>query len=509
LSGEPIIFGDLDSRRGYRLKRLPGAAAAVAMPDLMQRATVVDVLAAWQRISRMPNIRSRRPNPQKIIKALFSLADDAPSESLRQSLRRIYTRYRTYAQFEQFWIRVYQRSDTAMAFLNAAYDRLPFTGNAEISFHAEQARVIGRDIHLLGDSALADVHYVSLGGATPFQRERMLIHEFLHIVGIPDTLIFDERGATVALTGLILDEMGFAEPVPTRLAYRMPPIFSHNEAAHRLWARHLFDTYDTVVAEDLLLDRRLTAGRTVLPSAMVIGEKVGERVTVRQALALTDYMRTVPKFGFGDNERLFQLTAASFDSSMHSDFMTMLRTLISGSKTLRELAHAWFQQNTYARAKVRTIDFGLQERAYSSALIPHAISGKRIWINTETLYYFSERGYQAMNLARRHTGVIVDYFLGEIVPHIHAIARPDRFRSRGLGVLLENEILQEIGHPSPPRICLELSLDTTGRHRHLTAVRRAADTEDAYLRQTVREQLMAQGATAGDDLLALTEAAPR
>jgi hypothetical protein len=508
----PVIFGDLASRRGYRMMRRPnalGAAAALEMPDLMQRVTVVDVLAHWQRISRLPDIRVRRPNPKKIIKALFSLADNAPSENLRQGLKRIYTRYRTYAQFEQFWEQVYQRSDTAATLLNAAYDRLPFTGNAEISFHAEQARVIGRDVHLLGDSALADLHYVSLDGATNFSRARMLIHEILHALGkTVDTKLLNQRGETVYLVGVILDEIGSAMPVPARLAYRMPPVFTQDEAAHQLWAAHLLDIHDMVVAEDLLLDRALTARGAVSQSAMVLGEKISERTTVRQALALVEHMRTLPKFGSGDIERLFQLTAAAFDSSVHSDFMRMLRTLIFESKTLRELAHAWFLRGAYARTRVRTIDFDLRSGSSHGPLNAHAISGKRIWINTEALYYFSERGFAPMELSRCYTGTIVDYFLGEIMPSFRAIDWHDRFRSRGLGVLLENEILQQIGDPSPPRICLELSFDTVDRHRFLTTVRRAADTENGYLRQTVRERLAADGAAAGDDLLALTEAAP-
>jgi hypothetical protein len=508
----PVIFGDLASRRGYRLMRRPNAlrtAAALEMPDLMQRATVVDVLANWQRISRLPNIRTRRPNPKKIIKALFSLADNAPSKNLRQGLKRIYTRYRTYAQFEQFWEQVYQRSDTAAALLNAAYDRLPFTGNAEISFHAEQAHVVGRDVHLLGDTALADLRYVSLDGLTDFSWARMLIHEILHALGqTADTKMLNHRGETVYLTDLILSEIGAATPVPARLAYRMPPVFNQNEAAHQLWATHLLDIHDMVVAEDLLLDRMLATEQTFSSSAMVIGEKVSERPTVRQALALVEHMRTVPKFGSGDVERLFQLTAAAFDSSAHSTFMQTLRTLIFESKTLRELAHAWFLRGAYARTRVRTIDFDLRSWSPHGPLNAHAISGKRIWINTEELYYFSERGFAPMDPSRRYTGAIVDYFLGEIMPSLRAIDWHGRFRSRGLGVLLENEILQQIGETPPPRVCFELAPDPIDRHRFLTAVRRATDRENGYLHQTVRERLAADGATAGDDLLALTEAAP-
>jgi hypothetical protein len=513
LHGAPVIFGDIASRRGYRLMRRPNAldaAAAVEIPDLMQSATVIDVLATSQRLARLPNIRSRRPNPKKIIKALFSLADNAPSENLRQGLQRIYTRYRTYAQFEQFWERVYQRSDTAVEFLNAAYDRLPFTGNAEISFHAEQARTIGRDVHLLGESALADQYYVSLDGTTRFQWPRMLIHEILHALGeTADTNMFNKRGETIFRTDRILFEMGYAEPIPARLAYRMPPVFSHNEAAHQLWAMHLLDIYDTVVLEDLLIDRKLAVARTVSESTMILGQKVSERITVRQALELVECMRTIPKFGLGDTERLFQLAASSFDSSVHSDFIKMLRKLITESKTLRELAHAWFQQGTYARARVRTIDFGLREGPPFRPVSAHAISDKRIWINTEPLYYFSERGFAPMDHARRYTGVIVDYFLGEIMPQVRTITWPDRFRSRGLGVLLENEILKEIHHPSSPRVCLELSPCAEGRHRDLTAVRRADDTEWDFLWQTVRERLAADGKAAGNDLLGLTEPAPR
>ncbi|HEY4316428.1 MAG TPA: PipA/GogA/GtgA family type III secretion system effector [Herbaspirillum sp.] len=512
LADAQIIFGDLPSRRGYRLarrRRTLSATGAVDLPEVMGSATVTDIQAYWQHISRLPNIRARRADPRKIIKALFALADDAPSETLRQALRRIYTRYRTFTRFEEFWLQAYQLSNTAAEILNAAYDKLSFTGNAEVSFHADRAHVIGSDIHLPDADALANLHYVSLDGVTPFERERMLVHEVLHALAkTADTDVLGERGGTVYLTGRILFELGSAKSAPTRLAYKMPPVFNPNEAAHQLWAEHLLDIHDVTIAQDLVLDRMLTAGRTVSSSAMVLGEKIGERATVRQGSALAEYMRAIPKFGNGDIMRLSQFAAATFDSSAYSYFPSMLRTMMFGSKTARELTYAWLQRPMYGRTKVLSLDFHMMDGWVDAPVNAHIISGKRLWINTEPLYYYSERGLIAMTPKRRYVGCIVDFLLGEIMPSLPSMRMAGRFRNRGLAVLLENEILEQIGERSPPRICAELSLDPTSYHHHLTTVRRAADTENDFLHKMVREFLEARGISPGDDLLAITEARP-
>ena len=506
--GAQIIFGDLALRRGYRVMRrhevLPAAGAAAA-PDVMTTATVVDVLAYRQRLSRRPDIRARRPDPKKIIKALFSLADNAPSQNLRQTLQRIYTRYHTYARFEEFWLRVYRRSDTAVEFLNAAYDKLAFTGNAEINFNAERAHVVGRDVHLLGADALAVEHFVSLGGATPFEWERMVVHEILHALGkTADTRVPGERGETVYLTGRIMFELGDAKPPPTRLAYETPPVFNNDPAAHQLWAEHLLDVHKLTIEQDRVLDRAITKDRPASSAAMILGQKIGERITVRQGFALADHMRTAPKFGNSNSPRLFELAAAAFDGATHSSFPSMLKTMLFGSATARELTYAWLQRSMCAPIEVRSLNFELMDSWADATVSAHLVSGKRIWINTEPLYYFSERGTVALSPLRRHVGAMVDFLIGEIMPSLPTLRAGGRFRNRGIGVLLENEILEQIGDPSAPRICAELLLDPTSYHRHLTTVRRAADEENRLLKQVVSGFQAALGIAGGGDLLGLT-----
>lgn len=504
----PIIFGDLATRRGYRLTRRRKAASGGAiseLPDPAHTATVIEVKAYWRRLSRMSNIRTRRADPKKIVKALFALADDAPTETLRQKFQQIYTRYFSYAEFEEFWLKAYRLSDTAMVILNAAYDRLAFTGNAEVTFNADHAHVIGTDIYLPTADALANQQFVSLDGATAFEKERVWTHEGVHaMAGTEDTRVLGERGVTVWLTGRILFELGYAKPMPIRLAYEIPPVFSRDEPAHQLWAEHLLHKYEITVAQDLELDRALIADRAIPPTAMVLGESIGERATVRQALALAERMRTVPRFGAGDTTRLTQLACAVLDSSARSPFSARLGRMIADSKTARELTYAWLQRHPISRVEVKFLDFELMNTWVKGPVNAHMISGKRIWINTEPLYYFSERGLHALSPMRRHVSAVADFLVGEIMPSLPATSLTGKFRNRGVAVLLENEIMEQIGDPSPPRVCEALAVDAGSYHRHLTTVRRAADVENYFLRARVRQLLEAAGLLAGDDMLGLS-----
>ncbi|RXZ31080.1 hypothetical protein D9O50_18230 [Oxalobacteraceae bacterium CAVE-383] len=509
----PIVFGDIASGRGYRMLRRP-AQLPMALPipaqELSTRQTVIDVLARHRRLSRLPNIAARRPDPGRIVQALFSYVHEAETDALRQLWRRAYARYSNYAQFEAFWTDLYRRSDTAVHFLNAAYDSLASRGSTEVSFDAAHARVIGNEVCLLGDKDLANLHYVSLSGATRFQRARMLIHEVLHALAKTSdpepSAAFAHRGETTFFTGLILDESGASTPAPTRIAYAMPPVFSDGEAAHRLWSRHLLDLHDITAAEDLLLDRVLAANRVPAPSAIILGQKIGERLTVRQGLALAKQMRISRKFGPRNIDHLFELTASNFDLKSSPDLRELLKSLISESKTLRELAHAWLNKFSYFRIKLKHIDFLLGENGSGLSAISHTISDNTIWLNTEKLYYFSERGLAPLSEKRLFAGSMVDFFIGELLPSMPRFPMHQRLDSRGVQVLLENEILAQAGDPSPPRICAELAVDSTSYLMHLTAIRRAADAENAYLRQAVRDSAPpVQGAAIGDDLLGLTE----
>ena len=126
----------------------------------------------------------------------------------------------------------------------------------------------------------------------------------------------------------------------------------------------------------------------------------------------------------------------------------------------------------FAPIEVQSLNFKLTDSWADVPLNAHLTSRKRIRINTEPLYYLSERG-------------MVDLLLGEIMPSLPALHVAGRFRNRGIGVLLEHEILEQIGDRSALRICAALILDPTSYRRHLTTVRRAADKENRLLKEAV------------------------
>jgi hypothetical protein len=78
---------------------------------------------------------------------------------------------------------------------------------------------------------------------------------------------------------------------------------------------------------------------------------------------------------------------------------------------------------------------------------------------------------------------MIDFFLTEMTPEIHALPLKNPFYERGLGVLLENKVLQEIGDQSPQRICAALAYDSNAYLRDQSTVTRAAVSEDGYLEQ--------------------------
>ncbi|HWZ47297.1 MAG TPA: hypothetical protein VNX00_03655, partial [Herbaspirillum sp.] len=76
---------------------------------------------------------------------------------------------------------------------------------------------------------------------------------------------------------------------------------------------------------------------------------------------------------------------------------------------------------------------------------------------------------------------------------------------RGLSILLENEVLRQIGDPSPPRICARLTPDPESYLQHQSSVNRAAVSENGYLRQVARGGVSLKSIHADDDILALSD----
>jgi hypothetical protein len=491
IAGAPMIFGDIASGRGYRLIRKTnpqGEVIRLGVQDLMTRETVAQILPRWNRITELRNIRIRREDPGLIIQGLFALAEAMPSGGLKKFWNRAYARYGVYAKFEQFWREVYARSDTAVVILNAAYDNLIFQGHSEITFNAERAYVSGNNICLLGDKDLADLQYVSLSGVTTFQRKRMWVHEALHALGkwkdASDS--YNNRGGTVYLTERILWELESATPIPARLAYKIPPSFKDDEAVHRAWSENLFHLHDVAVAEDKILDRALDAGRDFSLPLMLGGRSITERVTVRQGLALVDFVKSHNTFYPHNLRYLLETIAANFNMPRQSTYREMLETLLFKSQTMRRLTIAWLAKFQHARIRVKPVDFGFHERVQDREVVGHVISSKTIWINSEALYYFSDAGVSTMSAMRMYAGGMINFFLSEMIPVEWGLELSNRWTDRGLGVLLENEVLQQTGDDSPTRICIELLAKSDAYLRHPTFIRRSANLEDHYLRQATR-----------------------
>jgi hypothetical protein len=517
IDGTPMIFGDIESGRGYRLTRKSSPlveALQLSPQSLLERETVAQIFPRWGRIAGLRNIRIRRENVRQIIQGLFALVESTPSTSLKRFWDRAYARYGVYAKFEQFWRETYASSDTAVVILNAASDNLIFRGQNEITFNAERAHTIGNNICLLGDKELADLQYASINGVTNFQRNRMWVHEALHALGkwkdASDSL--NNRGGTVYLTERILWELDSTMPVQARLAYKIPPVFKDDEALHRAWSKNLFDLHDVAVAEDKILDRELDAGRDFSLPLMLHGRSIAKRITVRQGLALVNHIKSRERFYSYNVGYLFEQVAASFDIPRQSVYRETLGTFLSKSKTMRRLATAWVDKFQHARIKVKSVDFGFRERSQDRDIVGHSISAKTIWINSEALYYFSDSGLAVMSQTRTCAGSIIDFFLSEIIPETWRLELPSRWTNRGLGVLLENEVLLQIGDTTPPRICAELLAKPDGYLRHPTFVRRGADLEDNYLRQATRDgdpiTNRATIAAIEDDILGLSAEVP-
>ncbi len=106
---------------------------------------------------------------------------------------------------------------------------------------------------------------------------------------------------------------------------------------------------------------------------------------------------------------------------------------------------------------------------------------------------------------RRYAGAMIDLFLGDTIPAEQHLLLPNPFVERGLRVLLEDEVLQQIGDKSPRRICAALTADLDAYLRHQTSTSRAAVSEDGYLRKACRGDAPAQSRYAEDDILGLAD----
>jgi hypothetical protein len=513
----PVIFGDALTGRGYRITShvgMQGGVGGVSTRVLQVRSTVSNVLRFWKTLSLSPQLAIRRATPRDILKTLFvpageSLETHANQDSFITNWRNAYTRYKSFAQFEDFWLHVYRQSDTAAAIINQAYEKRRFRGTGEVTFNGERSFVNGNDICFLSDKHLAELHYVSSIGETAFQQKRMFIHEGLHwLTRLGDPELSEahmHRGPVIYLTDRILSEVGDSPSVPARISYKTPPRFSTNEIAHQAWAADLDVLHDWSVAEDRLLDKILNAGRQYPDSMMVMGQNIGERVTVRQGLALHEKLASVERFGARDVGPLYQNIAHAFNLP-DTLYKAWLRRLLSESSTFREIAAAWHDMPKLRRVAVLLSDFGENPDVFFEDAVPYQLSRNLININRRKLYYFSDAGVTELLALRQFTGAMLDFFVSELVPRQRSLALQTGYSERGIVVSLENEVAVQIGYGGPERICESLAGSHQGLLQHQTDVRRAANSENGYLHRKTHDGQAYADAKGSADILGLAGA---
>jgi hypothetical protein len=512
-----LIFGDAASGRGYRVVShagLQGGVASVTPEVLHTRNTVSNVLRFWKTIASNPTLRIRRSDTKTILKALFvpaTVVDEGSSAAgvFASIWRHAFGRYDNFSQFEAFWLNVYKRSDTAAAIINKAYDRRIQGRASEVTFNTDRAFVRGNDICFLDDQTLASLRYVSNLGETQFQRDRMYLHEGLHwLTKLADPAkseIHLHRGPVVYLTDRILSELGNFPPAPARIAYKNPPLFSTDEAAHQAWSANLDGLHDWSIAEDRLLDGVLDTGRDYADSMIVMGQKISDRVTVRQGLTLRKKLDGIAQFGELDPVGLYQEVVFAF-SMPDIGFRGALAKLITESRTFREIASAWRQVPQLERISVSLSNFDADVGYFEDEAAAHEVSRKSLRINSRRLYYFSDAGVTPLSPMRRFTGALIDYFLSQMMSERSMILESTD-SDRGLAVALENEVMIQIGYREPERICAKLKRTSAGILRYQSTMTRAAASENGYLRRRILEGRAGSGLTR-HDILGLGQAVP-
>jgi hypothetical protein len=495
IADAPLIFGNLELGRGYRLNRKLSLTGATILEeaDLLLRDTVADVLRYWKKLKARPNIRVRRSEPHQLVRHLFEHAD-----------------HPLFIEFKQFWQKAYARSSTAVAIMNAAYDSVVHRGNCVVEFDALKATGcrLGA-ICLLSDSALADKRFLSIYGETPFQRTRMWVHEFLHwATGLPDAAVqqqHNHRGPTVYLTERILLEMG-EKPDAQRLAYKGLPVLNAGKIEHRMWLENLRALSDLALAEDKYLDRELDDMRDFSASQVIMGQKITHRVTVRQGLALIPQLEPF-KASLKYPQQLFEKVSSVFRPSPEIAHREFMERLITGSKTFAVLAAAWSSKPHHMPITLGRVAFPALEPSAWHIDFAHAVYQRKIWLNEQALYYHSDSALSAMSPLRQYAGAVIDFFLEELIPFEQKLELKNMQTERGLAVALENEVLSQIGDASPPRICFALTADPQSQLHHQSAVIRAALSESGFLRQQVRGGPSEKSIQDDDDILGMSDEA--
>ncbi len=327
----------------------------------------------------------------------------------------------------------------------------------------------------------------------PFQQARVWIHEAVHwLTGLGDVataLAADHRGATVYLTDRIISERGAYPPVPPRIAYANPELMREADAV-------VLDTVDLVtrrriandwhIAENRYMDNIVDRGRLPMSGQHLLGQDIAQRVTVRQAVQLRNFLAPLTPRKLGSPNQVAERVIDAFRFAPDSGALKALLTdLAYRSEAFRKLASAWLNRPRLSRVTVAMRDyvpadsFHLKSNRLSGGF---STNGNTMWINRESFYYFSTLDLTRLSLLRRLAGTLVTLFLNELLPDTMLLALRDKFAERGLAVLLENEILAQLHDGSPTRICAGLAIQPNAFLAHHTTIARAAASEDIHIK---------------------------
>jgi hypothetical protein len=464
----------------YQLKRSHGlmnGIAGVTPSELALRNTVLGFLDYWEEAVQVPDIRLRTLEPSVMFDDLFK-SSNHPSM----------------AMFKTFMLTAYRYSDTAAAIFNAALDRQQdFPGRCRITFDMPDAKVSGNSMTFLNGQDLTHAKYISPIGGIPFQQVRMWMHEAVHWLTRtsdpgPD-LMETHRGATIYLTDKILSEYGAYPPLPPRIVYGQP--LAHDipfeMTLRNSQQRALRQNHEMTIAENRHLDPLIDAGRRFLPTMQVMGEPVAQRNTVLQFQA---YARRLSSLGAVETKRnarfIFEQVAANFFSTSGTMVpRSLLRHLIIESETFRNLAVSWNLEYRAVAIDTNLKNFDHASKVDRRSRLSHYIShdGAHIWLNSRQLYYFSEADVMALPASRQFAGALIDLFLHSVIPTEMKLPLKNPFHERGLRVMLENKVMQEVGPESPDRICQALGLNQDAYLIEQSTVTRAAVSEDGFLKR--------------------------
>jgi hypothetical protein len=203
---------------------------------------------------------------------------------------------------------------------------------------------------------------------------------------------------------------------------------------------------------------------------------------------------------------LYQTIGAAFEPAALTQLNRLaLNTLIASSKTFRALAAAWSGIFRSTRIRMRELKINPEHPAAGSGHRAHIVSGdgKTITLHQGPLYYFSRFDVTELHPLRQYAGAMIDLFVGDLIAGMGSATFPNPYANRGLPVLLENEVMQQIGDPSAPRICAALTGHSNFFLSNLAAINRAVTNENGYLQRICRGET-SLWQLSDDDILGLS-----